>query len=152
MNFKALYFSAQGRLNRLSFFLAQILLAVVFVILTVIAGLMGENVVGLIVIGALNIVAIIAGIFLAIKRFHDIDKSGLFMLGYIIVAGIVGGIIISAIVFAAGLAENKAAVTGLTVVFALILALYVYLKPGTKGENKYGNEPEKLFDVGIKKD
>lgn len=152
MNLKALFFSAQGRLNRLSFFLAQTLLIVILAVLSMIAGLVGENIVILVIAGVVNLVGMIAVIFLAIKRFHDFGKSGLFLLGYLIVAGIVGGIVSSVIIFAAGLGENEDAITIISVIFALIFALYVYLKPGTKGENKYGNEPERLFDVGIKKD
>lgn len=152
MNFKALFFSAQGRLNRMSFFLSQILLAVVLTIFLLIGQLMGENPVILVISVVVFLAAMIAVIFLAIKRFHDFGKSGLFMLGYTIVAGIIGAIISVVIVYAAGLEDNETAISSINTLLSLILGLYVYLKPGTNGENKYGNEPERLFDTGIKND
>ncbi|MCI6476305.1 MAG: hypothetical protein MSA07_11470 [Mucispirillum sp.] len=34
-----------------------------------------------------------------------------------------------------------------TIIYAVFL-LYIVLKPGTNEVNKYGNKPEKLFDLG----
>lgn len=35
-----------------------------------------------------------------------------------------------------------------TIIYAVFL-LYLVLKPGTNEVNKYGNKPEKLFDLGL---
>lgn len=146
MDFKGLFFIAEGRLNRLSFFLLAILVGVVFSILSVVVGLILPYGVAIIVSAILYIVNTIIGIFLIIKRFHDFDKSGYYMLGYSIVAFIIILAISSIFTF---ILNNETLSIGFAVIAALAVVLYVYLKPGTAGANQYGNQPAALFDLGL---
>lgn len=146
MDFKGLFFSAEGRLNRLSFFLLAILVGVVFSILSAVFGLILPYGAAIIVSAILYIVNTIIAIFLIIKRFHDFDKSGYYMLGYSIIAFIIILAISSIFTF---ILNNETLSIGFAVIAALAVVLYVYLKPGTAGANKYGNHPAALFDLGL---
>ena len=83
---------------------------------------------------------------MSIKRFHDFDKSGYFLLAYSVIASII--IIAISVIFFFVL-NNETLVIGFAGIAALAFVLYIYLKPGTAGVNKYGNQPAALFDLGL---
>lgn len=146
MDFKGLFFSAKGRLNRFSFFLLAILVGVVFTFVEIVFGLILPTIAASIVSVVLYVVNTIIGIFLTIKRFHDFDKSGYFLLAYSVIASII--IIAISVIFFLVL-NNETLVIGFAGIAALAFVLYIYLKPGTAGVNKYGNQPAALFDLGL---
>lgn len=146
MDFKGLFFSAEGRLDRLSFFLLAVLVGVVFTFVEIVFGLILPTTAASIVFVVLYVVNIIIGIFLTIKRFHDFDKSGYFLLAYSVITTIII-IVISLILFL--VLNNETLAIGFAGIAALAVALYIYLKPGTAGVNKYGNQPVALFDLGL---
>ncbi len=146
MDFKGLFFSAEGRLDRLSFFLLAVLVGVVFTFVEIVFGLILPTTAASIVFVVLYVVNIIIGIFLTIKRFHDFDKSGYFLLAYSVITTIII-IAISLILFL--VLNNETLGIIFVGIAALAVALYIYLKPGTAGVNKYGNQPVALFDLGL---
>lgn len=146
MDFKGLFFSAEGRLDRLSFFLLAVLVGVVFTFVEIVFGLILPTTAASIVFVVLYVVNIIIGIFLTIKRFHDFDKSGYFLLAYSVITTIII-IAISLILFL--VLNNETLGIIFVGIAALAVALYIYLKPGTAGVNKYGNQPAALFDLGL---
>jgi uncharacterized membrane protein YhaH (DUF805 family) len=84
MDFKTFYFSAQGRANRKQFWLWLVLpIFVVSIILAIIDNAMGtvnsESGLGLLS-GIWTLIVIIPSILVYIKRFHDRDKSGWWVL------------------------------------------------------------------------
>ena len=89
MDFKGLFFSAEGRLNRLSFFLLAISVGVVFSVISIVLNLILPAIAAGVVSAVLYVVNTVIGIFLAIKRFHDFDKSGYFMLAFSVIASII---------------------------------------------------------------
>jgi uncharacterized membrane protein YhaH (DUF805 family) len=96
MNFdwKQFYLSPQGRVNRSQFWLRLVLPAVVIsIVLTLIDLAIGtydkQDGVGLLS-GIFSLIVIIPAIFVYIKRWHDRDKSGWWML--ILLIPIVGAI------------------------------------------------------------
>lgn len=146
MDFKGLFFSAEGRLNRLSFFLLAILVGIVFSIISVIVNLILPAGVAGIVSIVLSVVNAVIGIFLAIKRFHDFDKSGYFMLGFSVISSVIIIAVSTICFFVLG---NEILGIGFAFIATIAVALYIYLKPGTAGANKYGNQPAALFDLGL---
>lgn len=146
MDFKGLFFSAEGRLNRLSFFLLAILVGIVFSIISVIVNLILPAGVAGIVSIVLSVVNAFIGIFLAIKRFHDFDKSGYFMLGFSVISSVIIIAVSTICFFVLG---NEILGIGFAFIATIAVALYIYLKPGTAGANKYGNQPAALFDLGL---
>ena len=114
------YFSYKGRLNRWPYFLRNIGCFIVVFILTVIIGLIGENDIGFIFIISCGGILVMYLFLLmqTIKRLHDLDKSGWYLL--IRLAGIIPliGMIIS-----------------------LAFELYLFLAKGTTGPNRFGPDP-----------
>jgi len=75
MDFKYLFLSGQGRINRHPYWIASIILAVIDIIIGIVIGFTD--------ILALNIISLILvwpTIMLGIKRCHDRDRSGWFLL------------------------------------------------------------------------
>jgi uncharacterized membrane protein YhaH (DUF805 family) len=94
MDFKQFYFSAQGRVNRKQWWLKLILpVFVISIILAIIDMAIGtydpQDGVGLLS-GIFALLAIIPAIMVYIKRFHDRDKSGWWVL--IVLVPIIGAI------------------------------------------------------------
>ena len=111
-------YTTEGRLNRLRYFKYQIIWmlisAVVGAILGFIGGFLSNDVQSLLVIvptGIFSFAAGIGSIMLGIRRLHDLNKSGWFMLLLLVP------------------------------LINLVFALYVYLAPGQVGENQYGADP-----------
>lgn len=111
-------YTTEGRLNRWRYFKCQIIWvlisAVVGAILGFIGGLLSGNAESLLVTvptGMWSFAAGIGSIMLGIRRLHDLNKSGWFMLLLLIP------------------------------LINLVFALYVYLAPGQVGANKYGADP-----------
>ena len=113
---KYLFLSSEGRINRQRFWLGYILMSVAVVVVAVIGSLLTSvgsflSVVGGILIAAAYIVGTIAGIFLYIKRAHDRDHVGWYIL-------------LTMIPF-------------IGIIWAIELAFF----SGTSGNNEYGHDP-----------
>ncbi len=119
-----IYCSPVGRIRRLPYFLYGLLIGVISVLpqiaLSVMTGqqdvadpeLLGAPGVVLSILAFIfALIALYGGIILGIKRLHDLDKSGWFLLIFLI--PIVG----------------------------LLLALYLLFFPGTPGPNRFGPPP-----------
>ena len=103
-------FTTEGRLNRWRYLKYQVTLALIpslvgfFVSST-------DSVLLTVPAGILSIAASVGGIMLAIRRLHDLDKSGLMLLLVLIP------------------------------LIDIILLLYLWLAPGTVGRNRFGADP-----------
>lgn len=96
-------FNADGRIGRKDWIIWIIGIAIIFGIL---GWLLGDR--GTYIQAALSILAGIAGIFMGIKRLHDLNKSGwLYLLGFIPLVNIA-------------------------------FAIYLIAFPGTQGDNRFG--------------
>ena len=111
-------YTTEGRLNRLRYFKYQIIWilisAVVGAILGFIGGFLSNDVQSLLVTvptGMWSFAAGIGSIMLGIRRLHDLNKNGWFML------------------------------LAFVPLVNLVFALYLYLAPGQVGENQYGADP-----------
>lgn len=103
MNFEKL-FSADGRIGRRDWIIWSVGIAIIFGILTYLLGDRGQWVQAI-----LSIIAGIAGIFMGIKRLHDLDKTGwLYLLALIPVVNI-------------------------------FFTIYLWVWKGTAGENRFGS-------------
>lgn len=118
MEFLNVIYTTEGRLNRLRYFKYQLIWALVaaiggFIIGFIMGFLTGQSEGTLfnIVTGIFSVVMGIGNIMLSIRRLHDLNKSGWFMLILLIP------------------------------VVNLIFAIYMYLAKGTSGENRYGADP-----------
>ena len=118
MEFLSQVYTTQGRLNRLRYLKYQLLFMLVSALIGGVIGFAGgllsgnpESVLVTVPTGIWSFVAGIGGIMLGIRRLHDLNKSGWFML------------------------------LGLVPFINIIFALYLLLAPGTNGWNEYGEDP-----------
>lgn len=149
----SLFFTSEGRINRLSFFLRFIALIVIAFFSALAIGFFASMFViiaPILLIFIMSLVAIIfsfvvwmASIFLYIRRLHDMNLSGMWVLGYVVLSLIIGGVEIAATMDPA-LAAQAPAVMMIRLVFNIIVIisfLLLLIWPGTKGPNKYGQDP-----------
>lgn len=118
MGFLPEIFTIEGRINRLRYLKYQIILALIFAVIvfaiTFTFGLLTGNEESILVTLPTKVLTIIGGIgnlMLSVRRLHDLNRSGWFIL-------------VTAVPF-------------LNVIFIL----YLYLAPGTNGYNDYGADP-----------
>lgn len=111
-------FTTEGRLNRLRYLKYQIIWSLLVAIAGGILAFLGElvtsdpnSVLVTIPTGIMSFFGGIGGVMLGVRRLHDLDKSGLFML------------------------------LTLIPLVNLIFMLYLWLAPGTYGYNRYGADP-----------
>ena len=109
MDFGKLFFSFDGRINRAAFWLGTL---IVWVVLIVAAGLFARDSSTLFIYGIIAVIAIWPALAISIKRWHDRDKSGWWVL--IAFVPVIGGI------------------------WALVETGFL---PGTTGPNQYGPDP-----------
>lgn len=102
-NHKNKLFTTEGRLNRWAYFLQGLK---VFG-LTIVGGILTQFIIGIPIL----IAAVVGGWMIGIRRMHDLDKSGWWLL-----------------------------ITLIPYV-NMIFSLYVIFAPGTKGDNQYGADP-----------
>ena len=132
IDFGALLFGFEGRINRAKYWLA----VVVYVVVMLIAGglmFVLPGMIGFIVIGIIYIVMIVSGIAVGIKRLHDCDKSGWWLLVFYLAP---------AVLSAAAVAMGDSMILNL-LSFAISIWGLVQLGflRGTVGPNRFGPDP-----------
>jgi uncharacterized membrane protein YhaH (DUF805 family) len=141
-----LLFGVQGRINRAKFWLAVLVYFVVSVVVGVIGFASGSETLAQTLSSLVSLVTFISGIFVGIKRLHDRDKSGWWLLIFYIVPGVLTGI--GAVIAFFALAEESAGAGTIGFLFvaaglAVLIWAFVELGclRGTVGPNKYGPDP-----------
>jgi uncharacterized membrane protein YhaH (DUF805 family) len=140
MNWQELLFSYKGRINRAKYWLT----ALIYLVGIVIAGLilyaaMTGGVSGILV----AIVAVIlylgllySSLSVAVKRLHDRDKSGWWVLIFYILPGVVQGF---------GRVGGSQGLMAITSLIALAIGIWAFVElgclRGTSGDNAYGSDP-----------
>lgn len=111
-------YTTDGRLNRLRYFKYYIILVIVSTVIAFVVGFIGGLVTGnadsiLVTVptGLVSLVTAVGGFMLGIRRLHDLNKSGWFML------------------------------LMLVPVVNLAFLLYLWFMPGTVGYNRFGADP-----------
>lgn len=126
------FFSLQGRLNRKKFIVRDIRLGVIMLIvyffLMYLLFLMGVDVEGAGngIFMVWNAVAVCMGIPLALRRLHDLDQPGWWLIGYFLGPIVPGSVTI---------------VLAVINVYCFALSIYLLFFRGTKGPNRYGEDP-----------
>jgi uncharacterized membrane protein YhaH (DUF805 family) len=142
MDWKTLLFSFEGRINRGKYWLAVLILTLVYIAFGIVFGIFyavaGETV-GAIIGAIAGLVALVVGIWgslaTAIKRLHDREKSGWWLLVFWLVPAILNGIgsVAGGIVGGAlAIASFGISVWGFVEIACL---------KGTTGPNMYGPDP-----------
>ncbi|MBR7025121.1 MAG: DUF805 domain-containing protein [Selenomonadaceae bacterium] len=111
-------YTTEGRLNRLRYFKYYLILVLVSAVIAFVVGFIGgfitgnpESILVKVPGGIISLITSIGGIMLGIRRLHDLNKSGWFML--LLLVPLVN----------------------------LLFLLYLWFMPGTQGYNRYGEDP-----------
>jgi len=121
------------------FYLAYVLLAVILNILTDISSIFG-------ILGFAFLVLVIPFLAVTVRRLHDTNRSGLWLLAPM-AAYLVGVIIVGPALLTdptALMASASFGLAGLAFLVGAVLAVVVFvftLLPGTRGPNRYGPDP-----------
>ena len=130
----------QGRINRAKYWIALLCFVVIDVALVVLGFILGilGSVGGYLMIlisVVVYIALIVAGVFVGIKRLHDRDKSGWWLLLFMLAPGILGGLAF----MVGGFLATLLSLASLGVWIWMIVELGCL--PGTRGSNLYGPDP-----------
>jgi uncharacterized membrane protein YhaH (DUF805 family) len=92
--------------------------------------------------GLLSLALLLPGLGIAVRRLHDIDRSGWWIL-----IGVVPGFLaalssmLALITGSIGLGFGLLGLVGLVGLAAAVLLIYWYAQPGTAGDNQFGPPP-----------
>jgi uncharacterized membrane protein YhaH (DUF805 family) len=141
-------FSPHGRINRAKYWLFVVVSAVIMIVL--VAGIslvwasqlydprggFSFSPVALVVVGVVYLLLLIVGIFIGIKRLHDRDKSGWWLLLFYLVPMVFSWI--SAIL-------SRNGIGALFALASLVVSIWTLVElgclRGTAGPNRYGEDP-----------
>jgi uncharacterized membrane protein YhaH (DUF805 family) len=133
MNFFQLLFSFSGRINRAKYWLAAVLYIVVLLLIAGIGIATGKMMLFLLIAVIIYIPMIISAIAVGIKRLHDRDKSGWWLLVFYVLPGVLSG-----------LADH----VGPQIIFwlaGLAISIWGFVElgclRGTSGANRFGPDP-----------
>lgn len=133
IDFGSLLFGFSGRINRAKYWLACGIYAATTIIAWLLALVLGFGVPWFILIAIIYIAMIVSGIAIGIKRLHDRDKSGWWLLVFYLVPGVLSGL---------------GASIGLHLIFSLAslaISIWMFVElgclRGSTGANQYGPDP-----------
>ena len=141
MNWGHLFFQFDGRVNRAKFWIAALIFAAINVVLAILGYVMDQSVVFQALNSMLGIVILIASIAVGIKRLHDRNKSGWYLLLFYLVPSIlvVIGVLIGAFM------EDSTIIATVLGLLAFAIGVWAFVEMGclrgTIGINQYGPDP-----------
>ena len=143
------YFEFGGRSSRYEFWFFVLFVTIFSIVASFIDVLLfgaDQESVG-IVSPIVSLVHLIPGIAVSVRRLHDIDRTGWWILlpfvALVVMAVLLGGVMLTAEDPAAGLAGLGASmvIVGLVYLAVLIVLIVFYCTRGTPGPNRFGPEP-----------
>jgi len=141
MNWGQLFFNFNGRVNRAKFWIAALIFAAINVVMAVLDYVTDQSVVFQALNGMLSIVILISSIAVGVKRLHDRNKSGWYLLLFYLVPSIlvVIGVLIGAFV------EDSTIIATVLGLLAFAIGVWAFIEMGclrgTIGVNQYGPDP-----------
>ena len=141
MDWGHLFFKFDGRVNRAKFWIAVLIFAAINVVLAILGYVMDQSVVFQALNSMLGIVILISSIAVGVKRLHDRNKSGWYLLLFYLVPSIlvVIGVLIGAFV------EDSTIIATVLGLLAFAIAVWAFIEMGclrgTIGINQYGPDP-----------
>src|SRR5882757_10040032 len=123
MNWGYLFFKFDGRVNRAKFWIGGLVLAALNVALAIIGYLTDQNVVFQAINGMLNIVILIASVAVGVKRLHDRNKSGWYLLLFYFVPGVLA----AASVLIGEFVEDSSIIATVLTLLAVALMVWAFV-------------------------
>ena len=141
MDWGHLFFKFDGRVNRAKFWIAVLIFAAINVVLAIVGYVMDQSVVFQALNSMLGIVILISSIAVGVKRLHDRNKSGWYLLLFYLVPSVlvVIGVLIGAFV------EDSTIIATVLGLLAFAIGVWAFVEMGclrgTIGVNQYGPDP-----------
>ena len=141
MNWGHLFFNFSGRINRAKYWVAMLVYSAIYIVLAIADYVTDNSAIYQAINGMLNIVIFISSLAVGVKRLHDRNKSGWYLVLFYIVPGI---LLVAGIAFGTFMEDSivMASILGLAA-FAIGVWAFVELGclRGTIGPNRYGPDP-----------
>src|SRR5215213_8769725 len=141
MNWGHLFFNFSGRINRAKYWIAMLVYSAIYIVLTVAGYATGNGAIYQAVNGMLNIVILISSLAVGVKRLHDRNKSGWYLVLFYIVPGI---LLVAGIAFGTFM-EDSIVIASILGLAAFAIGVWAFVElgclRGTIGPNRYGPDP-----------
>ena len=141
MNWGQLFFKFDGRVNRAPFWIAALVFAVINIALFFVGYVTEQNGIFQAVNGMLSIVILISSIAVGVKRLHDRNKSGWYLLLFYFAPGVFA----AAGVLVGEFMEDSEIIATVLTLLAVALMVWAFVElaclRGTVGANPYGPDP-----------
>ncbi len=141
MDWGHLFFKFGGRANRAKFWIAALVYAVINIILAAIGYAMDQGGAFQAVNGILQLVILVSSIAVGVKRLHDRDKSGWYLLLFYVVPGV---LVATASVLGMTM-EDSTIIAGILGLVAFAVGVWAFVElgclRGTIGANRFGPDP-----------
>lgn len=132
------YVDFQGRCARRDFWYYVVAYVVLYIGVAIVQSIIGLK----FLTGLLGLALLLPGLGISVRRLHDIDRSGWWLL-----IGVVPGFL--AMVFSGialmsgsvGVGVGLMGLVGLVALAAMALLIYWYAQPGMAGDNRFGPPP-----------
>lgn len=148
MNWSHVLFGFQDRINRAKYWLAALVYFVTMIVLSAIGYfiLTDQGMIYQIVYGVVSIAIFISGLAVGIKRLHDRNKSGWYLLIFYLVPGLLFGA--GTVLGLVGIDNDSGATSVVAIainVLGFAVAIWAFIElgclRGTIGGNRYGGDP-----------
>jgi uncharacterized membrane protein YhaH (DUF805 family) len=129
----SLLFTFQGRINRAKYWLAVVVYISLMIVVTATAFLLGFGMLFFVILGIIYLVMLISSIAVGIKRLHDRDKSGWWLLLFYLLPAVLNGI---------GATLDMQTIFSLAgAAISIWMIVELGFLRGTSGSNQYGPDP-----------
>jgi uncharacterized membrane protein YhaH (DUF805 family) len=141
MDWGQLFFKFNGRINRAKFWIAVLIYTAINIVMAILGYVSDDNAIFQAVNGMLGIVIFISSLAVGVKRLHDRNKSGWYLVLFYIIPSIliVAGIAVGTIM------EDSIMIASILGLVAAAIGIWAFIElgclRGTEGPNQYGPDP-----------
>lgn len=141
MNWGHLFFNFSGRINRAKYWVAMLIYSAIYIVLAIVGYLTDNSAIYQAINGMLNIVIFISSLAVGVKRLHDRNKSG----WYLVLFYIVPGILVTAGIVVGTFMDDSILLASILGLAAFAIGVWAFVElgclRGTIGPNRYGPDP-----------
>jgi len=141
MDWGQLFFTFNGRINRAKYWIAVLVYAVIYIVLAILGYVTDDNAIYQAINGMIGIVLFISSLAVGVKRLHDRNKSG----WYLVLFYIVPGILVTAGLVVGTVMEDSFVLASVLGLAAFAIGAWAFVEMGclrgTMGPNQYGPDP-----------
>ena len=141
MDWGHLFFNFSGRINRAKYWIAMLVYSAIYIVLAIVGYVTDNSAIYQAINGMLNIVIFISSLAVGVKRLHDRNKSG----WYLVLFYIVPGILVTAGIVVGTFMDDSILLASILGLAAFAIGVWAFVElgclRGTAGPNRYGPDP-----------